>query len=107
MLYTVNVKMGYDDEMNIKDNDILFNLLHDIDLKSTYDILKKYDRKDFEIFKSLIDNEMFYICSTLEDKGLENQLVNFIQTDIDDMLNKNNVSYYLVKYHKTDMLDYI
>ena len=51
MLYTVNVKMGYDDEMTIKENDILFSLLHDIDLKSTYDILKKYDRKDFEIFK--------------------------------------------------------
>ena len=107
MLYTVNVKMGYDDEMNIKENDILFNLLHEIDLKSTNNILKKYDRKDFEIFNSNSNKELFYICSTLEDKGLEDQLVNFIQTDIDDMLNKNNVSYCLVKYHKTDIIDYL
>ena len=52
MLYTVNVKMGYDDEMNIKENDILYKLLHELDLKSAYNILKKYDRKGFEVFPS-------------------------------------------------------
>lgn len=106
MLYTVNVKMGYDDEMNIKENDILYKLLQELDLKSAYNILKKYDRKGFEVFPSKSNDELFYICSILEDKGLEDQLVNFIQGDIHDMLNNNNVSYCLVDYHKKDIIDY-
>lgn len=107
MLYTLNVKMAYDDEMTIKDNDILYKLLHEMDIVSTEKILNKYDKKDFEIFHSKTNNETFYICSILEDKSLEDQIVNFIQTDVGEMLNNNNVSWCSVEYHKKDIIDYM